>query len=316
MAEIDSLRTTAIDEVDYLEKSWAAYNENPDIIYDKTAGAGRDNVTKYAKEMDELNVYNSPKQGYSWCKVFVDWCFVKSFGLDRAAELLIGWTAGCTQAYNWFRSKGQVVNNPQKGDLVFFGNCEHIGIVMDVDDDKIYTVEGNTSGTTGLVANGGAVAQKEYSRNSRYIYGYARPDYDEQPVPPEPSGDPTIVEIQEWINTYGADIVVDGEYGEQTKWGLTSVYQIELNYIYEAGLNVDGEFGELTKEATPILRKGSTGDIVKAIQSMAYCRGYDCNGIDGIYGDGTEYAIRVFQANNDLDVDGIYGPKTGYKLFN
>lgn len=316
MAEIDSLRTTAIDEVDYLEKSWAAYNANPEVIYDKYDGAGRDNVTKYAKEMDDLEVYNGPKQGYAWCKVFVDWCFVQSFGLDRASELLMNWTASCTQAYNTFRANGRTINTPQPGDLVFFGDCEHIGIVMDVDESKIYTVEGNTSGTTGLVANGGKVAQKEYYKSSSYIYGYARPDYDEQPEPPTPSGDETIKEIQEWVNTYGADIEVDGEYGPETHWAITSVYQIELNAQYGAGLDVDGEFGILTYEATPIVKKGARGNITKAIQSMAYCRGYDCNGIDGIYGDGTEYAIRVFQANNDLDVDGIYGPETGYKLFN
>ncbi len=318
MAEIDILRTTAIDEVDYLEKSWEAYNNDPTIIYDKVAGAGRDNVTKYAKEMDDLAVYNGPKQGYAWCKVFVDWCFVQSFGTDRAAELLLDWTASCTQAYNTFKAAGRTINNPKPGDLVFFGNCEHIGIVMDTDDKKIYTVEGNTSGTTGLVANGGKVAQKEYYKTSGYIYGYARPDYNEDPgpTPPEPSGDDTIREIQEWVNTYGANIAVDGFFGPQTQWGLTSVYQIEINYKYKGNLDVDGIFGENTKEETPILRKGSRGDIVKAIQSMAYCRGYDCNGIDGIYGDGTEYAIKVFQGNNDLNVDGVYGPETGYKLFN
>lgn len=43
---------------------------------------------------------------------------------------------------------------------------------MDVDENKIYTVEGNISGTTVLVANVGQVAQKEYSRNNRYIYIY------------------------------------------------------------------------------------------------------------------------------------------------
>ena len=319
MSEIDSLRTTAIDEVGYLEKSWAAYNENPEVIYDKIAGAGRDNVTKYAKEMDDLEVYNGPKQGYAWCKVFVDWCFVNSFGLDRAADLLLTWTASCTQAYNTFRANGQAISNPRPGDLVFFGDCEHIGIVMDVDESKIYTVEGNTSGTTGLVANGGQVAQKEYSRNSRYIYGYARPNYEgepEPPTPPEPSGDETIREIQEWVNTYGADIEVDGEFGPQTQWGITSVYQIELNSQFGYDLDVDGIFGEDTYNHTPIVKKGARGNITKAIQSIAYCRGYDCNGIDGIYGDGTEYAIRVFQDNNDLDVDGIYGPETGYKLFN
>lgn len=67
MSEINKLLEIFNAEVGYLEKSKAAYDENPAILYDKTAGAGKDNFTKYAKEMDELNVYNGPKQGYAWC---------------------------------------------------------------------------------------------------------------------------------------------------------------------------------------------------------------------------------------------------------
>ena len=54
MANINDLIHNAENEIGYKEKSWEAYNENPEIIYDKEAGAGYDNVTKYAKEMDEL----------------------------------------------------------------------------------------------------------------------------------------------------------------------------------------------------------------------------------------------------------------------
>lgn len=186
MSEIDNVVNVASEEVGYLEKSWAAYNENPDVIYDKTAGAGNDNVTKYAKEMDDLEVYNGPKQGYAWCKVFVDWVLTTALGLDRAGQLLYGWTAGVTQAYNWFRDNGQIANTPKIGDLIIFGDCDHIGIVVDYDDSRVYTIEGNTSGATGLVANGGGVAQKSYSRWSSYIKCYARPEYDGEPGPPTP----------------------------------------------------------------------------------------------------------------------------------
>lgn len=43
----------------------------------------------------------------------------------------------------------------------------------------IYTVEGNTSGANGLVANGGGVAKKSYSSNSSYIHSIYRPKYKE-----------------------------------------------------------------------------------------------------------------------------------------
>ena len=320
MSERDSVISVASDEIGYLEKSWAAYNEDPDVIYDKTAGAGNDNVTKYAKEMDDLEVYNGPKQGYAWCKVFVDWCMVTALGVERAGELLYGWTAGVTQEYNWFSSNGRVSNTPEVGDLIVFGDCDHIGFVIDYDDSRVYTIEGNTSGATGLVANGGGVAQKSYSRWSSYIKCYLRPDYEGEPgptppEPPTPTGDPQIREIQEWCNEYGLGINVDGYYGPQTKSAIVSVYQIELNEQFGAGLDVDGIMGPATRAASPIVQYGAEGNITKAIQSMLYCRGYDTNGVDGLYYGGTERAVRNFQANHGLSADGIFGPNTAYKLF-
>ena len=325
MSEIDNVINVASEEVGYLEKSWAAYNENPDVIYDKTAGAGSDNVTKYAKEMDDLEVYNGPKQGYAWCKVFVDWVLTTALGLDRAGQLLYGWTAGVTQAYNWFRDNGQIANTPKIGDLIIFGDCDHIGIVVDYDDSRVYTIEGNTSGATGLVANGGGVAQKSYSRWSSYIKCYARPEYDGEPgptppEPPTPSGDPQIADIQQWLrDAYGLDVNVDGYYGPQTKMYLTMAYQMELNAQFGYDLDVDGIFGQDTYNHTPIVGYGAEGDITRIIQSMLYCRGYNPNGIDGIYGSDTKDAVMTFQANQGFtgrDLDGIYGPKTGYRLFN
>lgn len=178
MSEKDKIINIAINEIGYLEKSWAAYNENPEVIYDKVAGAGSDNVTKYAKEMDDLCVYNTPKNGYPWCKVFVDWLFVQAFGLDKAGELLHGWTAGVEQFYDWYNSNGQIYYHPEIGDLVIFGDCDHIGIITDFDDDTIYTIEGNTSADVECEANGGTVTQKSYSRYSSWINCYARPNYE------------------------------------------------------------------------------------------------------------------------------------------
>lgn len=177
MNEIDKVIKTCSQEVGYLEKSKEAYHKDKNVIYKKTEGAGNDNCTKYAVEMDNLNLYNGKKNFYSWCNVFIDWCFVQALGLDRAKELLLGWSAGCTQDYNWFKERGQIVKNPQRGDLVFFGKTTHIGIIEDVKDGRIYTIEGNTSNKAELVTNGGCVARKSYSINSKYIHSFARPNY-------------------------------------------------------------------------------------------------------------------------------------------
>ena len=65
MTEIEKILKIANEEVGYLEK---ASNEELD---DKTANAGDRNFTKYARDMDNLHIYNGIKQGYAWCNIFI-----------------------------------------------------------------------------------------------------------------------------------------------------------------------------------------------------------------------------------------------------
>lgn len=340
MAEKDNVLNIAQAEVGYLEKSRAAYNADPSVIYDKTAGAGNDNITKYAKEMDDLEVYNGPKNGYPWCKVFIDWCFVQSLGLDRATQLLFGWTAGVTQFYNWARNNGRVVSTPERGDLIIFGDCDHIGIVTGVDGSRVYTIEGNTSGSTGLVANGGAVAEKMYYRTSSYIKCYVKPSYDDEPGPepgPEPtptmrtlyngcSGDDVsylqdkLIEKGYSLPRYGAD----GYYGSETE---EAVRQLQA----DAGIGVDGICGDDTwaviesgfiRPDRPdypgyLIGYGDAGEDVEMIQQRLIELGYSCGyyGADGIFGYSTESAVKAFQRDHGLAADGIVGPDTWNELF-
>ncbi|WP_041720738.1 peptidoglycan-binding protein [Alkaliphilus metalliredigens] len=46
------------------------------------------------------------------------------------------------------------------------------------------------------------------------------------------------------------------------------------------------------------------------IQSKLNSLGYDCGVVDGIMGLKTKAAIKAFQKDNDLTVDGIVGPQT------
>ena len=65
-----------------------------------------------------------------------------------------------------------------------------------------------------------------------------------------------------------------------------------------------------------VLRKGAKGDNVKALQILLIGRGYSCGsyGADGSFGSATDNALRAFQKENGLTVDGICGPKTWNKL--
>lgn len=79
---------------------------------------------------------------------------------------------------NYQRRYNQIKNTkgtPQKGDVIFF--VGHIGLVIDVTDKNVITIEGNTSGGSGVESNGYAVCIKTYSRTSDKIMGYGRPNY-------------------------------------------------------------------------------------------------------------------------------------------
>jgi uncharacterized protein YgiM (DUF1202 family) len=61
-----------------------------------------------------------------------------------------------------------------------------------------------------------------------------------------------------------------------------------------------------------ILRNGCEGTDVKEMQTNLIRLGYDLGrwGADGDFGDATELAVRKFQEENGLEVDGEFGPKS------
>lgn len=59
-----------------------------------------------------------------------------------------------------------------------------------------------------------------------------------------------------------------------------------------------------------MLRVGSEGDEVKALQRALLSRGINCGAADGIFGPKTEAAVRRYQEREGLAVDGIVGPNT------
>lgn len=178
MTPVEKLLSVVRRELGYLEK---ASNANLDS---RTGNAGYSNWTKYARDMDKLPAYNGPKNGFEWCDIFVDWCMVEAFGFDLAWKMsnqpLRGAGAGCPFSANYFKAAGRFYADPMPGDQIFFQNngtpC-HTGIVESVTADTVTTIEGNTSGASGVVANGGGVCRKTYKRGSAYIYGYGRPDW-------------------------------------------------------------------------------------------------------------------------------------------
>ena len=66
----------------------------------------------------------------------------------------------------------------------------------------------------------------------------------------------------------------------------------------------------------PTLKKGARGNIIKLLQEKLVSLGYNTNGVDGIFGTGTEKAIISFQKSNGLVADGIVGKNTWRKIIN
>lgn len=169
MKSIKKITAFFMGEVGYLEKQ---SNKNLD---DKTANAGDQNYTKYGAYFG----HNGP-DAY-WCDYFVDYGFCQAFGKEMAKKLLGGLSGYTPTSAGYFKKMGQwYTKNPMEGDIVFFQGTDrinHTGYVYKVSGSIVYTIEGNTSSTPGVVRNGGAVAYKEYPASSARIAGYGRPNY-------------------------------------------------------------------------------------------------------------------------------------------
>jgi peptidoglycan hydrolase-like protein with peptidoglycan-binding domain len=62
--------------------------------------------------------------------------------------------------------------------------------------------------------------------------------------------------------------------------------------------------------AEPTLKRGSTGEAVRELQIALQETGNDPGPIDGVFGAQTETAVRAFQTERGIAVDGIVGPIT------
>ena len=102
---------------------------------------------------------------------------MKAFGLDNAKKLLKHWP------YVYCPTLGSLFTkyaNPQVGDIVIFyrgGTFAHTGIVTKVSGDRFWTIEGNTSGASGIIENGGGVCAKSYYNSQLPGTKFCRPDY-------------------------------------------------------------------------------------------------------------------------------------------
>lgn len=111
-----------------------------------------------------------------------------------------------------------------------------------------------------------------------------------QPVP-KPAAKPSA-KIDEWVGRLQAECNAQG-FSKQV---------------------VDKIAGKITLVGCPTCRKGARGKITALVQERLNSKGFNCGTIDGIFGSGTENAVKAFQRAMGLTADGIVGVNTWTKL--
>lgn len=116
-------------------------------------------------------------------------------------------------------------------------------------------------------------------------------------------------------NTFAnAGITADGIRGPKTKKAGIKVLQTALNLDYHANLAVDGIFGSKSRQAlgTHFVKRGETQYLVTALEILLMLKGINPKGVEypGIFGSGLDTALKQYQKDNGLTVDGKAGVKT------
>jgi peptidoglycan hydrolase-like protein with peptidoglycan-binding domain len=132
-----------------------------------------------------------------------------------------------------------------------------------------------------------------------------------EPVLRSGSSGEAVRQLQQALRGLGYDPgAIDAHFGPRTEAAVKAFQSAQ-------GIAVDGIVGDITwlnideaDTSNPTIRKGSTGNPVRRAQKRLTLGGYPTNGVDGIFGADTEAAVRRFQGDRGLTLDGVVGPRT------
>lgn len=273
--------------------------------------------------------------GQKWCAMFVSWVF-------NNAKIPLGniqTSKGihhCQSAHNYYKSKGMLTSDPKPGDIVIYdwegnGHAEHIGIFKNwTNTSKTYieAYEGNTS--IGNNNYDGHVNIRIRSKN--LIKSFINPGVfiETEIVPIESiltvgSRGSMVAQIQRFLYDLSYEILVDGWFGTKTK---TIVKDFQQKNLMKVNGKVDVvTFGAIAEEwnnrkiektffiSSSFLKKGNSGFMVVEIQRALILNEPKLKlPITGVYDNPTFLAVKDFQKESKLVVDGIVGPRTFGKL--
>lgn len=217
---------------------------------------GDNNWNKYAEIMDKVkDFYNGIKQNQPYCDIWYDCgcyvCYGREVALYLTCQPEKSCGAGCKFSAQYYQAKGRFFKSgPETADQIFFGsgwdNVWHTGMVVEVSDTHVTTIEGNTSDQ---------VAKRTYKLSDPNIFGYGRPRWGnptdaEAPVPETPAAPmckPSLPELK---------VGSKGGYVKCLQRQLIAMGYACGGKKDERGIEIpDGEFGLKTKEAVQQVQK-------------------------------------------------------------
>ena len=265
---------------------------------------GANNKTKYGDEMHALQPRNMDKNA-PWCDAFVDWVIYKTcqrfgYGAEMARKVLCGDFDDYTYAsIALYKKAGRWTQTPHRGDQIFFGGSGHTGIVISVIGGIVYTIEGNKSDE---------VRRCSYSTSSPSIIGYGMPRYDLiSGTASKPNDDGILKRGSQGKAVRFLQLVLgglddDGSFGAKTE---ARVREFQKAHGLTQTGKVDASTWVAIKKTLPLLKRGSTGRYVEALQVAL-----GGLAVDGSFGKLTYNAVVAFQREKKLESDGEVGQLT------
>lgn len=232
----------------------------------------KDNETKYGKW--------TGANFLPWCQSFVSWCAFTA-GLDAKKYPK---SAATVAASDWFKKNDRWADarndDPTPGDWIYFdfpddgvNRISHVGLcIKNNGDGTIQVIEGNTSGTAkGDQRNGGMCVEK-----TRAYVKNNKP------------------KLMNAIVGWGRPVYA----GEENLPLLSKVGSSD------APKTKASEPAQVEKKEFKSFKIGSKGSSVKKVQELLGLKP------DGVFGAGTDKAVKKFQKQNKLPQTGVVDEKT------
>lgn len=270
--------------------------------------------------------------GWSDCSSLQHWAY-KQVGMEIGT-----YTGAQIDKGEWVTKGGSAPDESKMlpGDLIFFATNYDNGRQYRVGHVEMYVgngeISGHGSGIGPVRKNLSSYIKQRNDSGKPYIgvKRYIPKDSSDTPAPSNPAEKEmgNVAKGQQWLNTnYGALIKsscggllkVDNDYGAKSRAGALAVFKDVANRKFGCHLTPSNSnfLGDTkTAAANALTKRGSNGTFTYLVQFILSGKHYYFSSMDADFGTGTENAVKSFQRDRGLTVDGQVGANTWYALFN